>query len=84
MRGEKARQFDCIEGWRHLVDAVQTFGETHEISSKSRWFFFIDTKRERLYAFVSFRGIEVFDKYLMAHGDGFFFKKKEFKCQTDE
>ena len=79
MRGEKARQFDCIEGWRHLVDAVQTFGETHEftklvpnLTDKNPDDYFSSISYEKGFM-LSYHleeklgGIEVFDKYLMAH-----------------
>ena len=32
MKSEKDRQFDCIEGWRRLQEAVNTFGEKHDFT----------------------------------------------------
>lgn len=79
MRGEQSRQFDCIEGWRHLVDAVQTFGENHEftklvpnLTDKNPDDSFSSIPYEKGFMLLyhleeKLGGIEVFDKYLMAH-----------------
>lgn len=32
MKSEKDRQFDCIDGWRRLQEAINDFGASHEFT----------------------------------------------------
>ena len=33
MHGEQARHFSAINGWSHLIDAVENFGATHKFTA---------------------------------------------------
>jgi leukotriene-A4 hydrolase len=83
MRGESHRQFDCIEGWRKMREAVNDFGEDNQLTKlipnltdvdPDDSFSSIPYEKGHMLLYLletKLGGIEVFDKYLRAHIERF-------------
>lgn len=78
-KSEQCRQFECIEGWRHLIEDVKSFGETSVLTQLVT--VLKDTDPDDAFSSIPYEkgqtmlfyleellgGPEVFNKYLKAH-----------------